>query len=66
MPLYCIMLAAMTASECDRGDPSGGKGGGQDGLFTEQNGRQKIRIKEHQATQKATRMHAIGGVERGN
>jgi hypothetical protein len=46
------MLAAMTALQWDRGDPSNGRGGGQDGVFTEQNGRHEIRNKEHQATQK--------------
>jgi hypothetical protein len=46
------MPAVMTALQWDRDDPGNGKGGGQDGVFTEQNGRQGIRNKERQATQK--------------
>jgi hypothetical protein len=47
------MPAAMKELQWDIVDPSNGKGGEQDGVLIEQrNGRQGIRNKEHQATQK--------------
>ncbi len=59
------MPAAMTAMQWDRGDSSNGKGGGQDSVFTEQNGRQGIRNKEHQAMQKQVECMQWRGFKEG-